>query len=69
MISESEIIVSRLSREQTVTTSSLIKDSKDKERMNAAIQIMIANNIVRYDVKGDLKWHGKVQQDKLRVID
>ena len=64
---ESETIVKGLSEGRTVSTSDLIKNSHDKKKMNEVIHAMINKNVVRYNLKGDLKWHGKIQEDELSL--
>ena len=33
--------------------------------MDSVIKMMVENNIVRYNMNGNMKWHGKVQQDEI----
>ena len=49
--------------------SDLIEDAKNVETMTDTIQEMININIVRYDVKGNIKWHSKIiEKEWMKMI-
>ena len=62
---ESEDIVAELTKNGSASPSKLIDIASNKSRMDSVIKMMGENNIVRYNMNGNMKWHGKVQQDEI----
>lgn len=58
---ESQNTVKGLSQGGSVSTSDLIKNAHDKNKMNEVIYEMISKN----DLNGNLKWHGKYKKMNL----
>ena len=67
---ESTTIINKLRSGGTVSLKELISDADDKEKMNEVVTDMIRDNILRYDIEGNIKWHGKIQEVELsKLID
>ena len=62
---ESKDIVAELTKNGSASPSKLIDIASNKSRMDSVIKMMVENNIVRYNMNGNMKWHGKVQQDEI----
>lgn len=64
-ILESQIIIRELISHKHASPSELIYKATDKNKMDKVIQKMIAENIIRYDAKGNVKWFGKLQEEEV----
>ena len=65
---ESQEIIDELHKHSTVSIAKLINKATNKIQMKTAIKEMIDSNILRYNINGDIKWHGKVQLQTLRIL-
>lgn len=66
---ESKEIIKALSMSTgSISFSQLLKDVKSESRMDEAIKIMVDVNILRYDEEGNIKFHGKMQEDELSQL-
>ena len=61
---ESVEILTELSKNENVSITALMKNTKDKERMCDAITKMVKENVLRYTLEGLITWHSKVQRDE-----
>ena len=68
MSPERYTIIKELSKCGSVSPSDLIDSTKEKGKMEEVIRGMISANILRYDISGNIKWNGQVQQDEFMKI-
>lgn len=62
---ESLVVMNELVAHNDVSPPELISKAKSKDKMDRVIQQMIDENIIRYDVRGNVKWYGKMQEREL----
>jgi len=64
---ESHIIINKLCIHGRARPSELF-GAKNMSKMDAVITAMIGENIIQYDIHGDVKWRGKIQEKELARI-
>ena len=65
---ESRVIISELNSRGNVCPSELLYGVKSKNLMQQVVTEMINKNVLRYNIDGNVTWHGKMQERELSMM-